>query len=105
MRPYTGSRLFSQGSDSISDDVGKLGALKLLRLVMDTGASFPFKTYEVLTSFSSHMHILPSSCWASQFLDLDTREPSIRNLAEQQEELVLKLGTMLCTEMGIDKSQ
>ncbi len=104
MRPYTGSRLFSQASDSISDEGGKLGGLKLLRLVIDTGASFPFKPYEVLTSFWSHMHILASLCWASQFLDLDTREPSIQNLVEQQE-LVLKLGTMLCTEMEIDKRQ
>jgi hypothetical protein len=49
------------------------------------------------------MHILASLCWASQFLDFDTREPSIRNLVQQQQELVLKLGTMLCTEMGIEK--
>jgi hypothetical protein len=40
MRPYTGSRLFSQASDSISDEGGKLGGLKLPRLVIDTGASF-----------------------------------------------------------------
>ncbi len=73
MRPYTASRLFSQGIDCISQNQHRLGGLKLLRLVMDPGASFAFKTYEVLTSFSSHMHILANLCWASQFLELVTR--------------------------------
>jgi hypothetical protein len=49
------------------------------------------------------MHILANLCWASQFLDLVTREPSFQSLVQQQQELVLKLGTMLCTEMGIEK--
>jgi hypothetical protein len=48
---FTGSRLFSQGIDCISENGHRLGGLKLLRLVMDTGASFAFKAYEVLTSF------------------------------------------------------